>query len=113
MRHRFTKVLLGLVLFTTLSATATVTAKSVNSDKSADSSNVRVTYSRTGLLPAFGGAFMPGHTREPMPATTATTTSHARDDNPPPAGPNPAVPLGADGDPSHAQWVMPACFTPG
>ena len=44
MRHRFTKVLLGLLLFTTLAGTSTVTAKSVQSDKSTASYNVGVVY---------------------------------------------------------------------
>ena len=47
MRHRFTKVLLGLVLFTMLAGTATVAARS---HKSTASYNVGIVYSRTGLL---------------------------------------------------------------
>src|SRR4051812_32643027 len=57
MRYRFTKVLLGLALFTTLAGTATVAAQS---HKSAASYNVGVVYSRTGLLAAYGGEYIQG-----------------------------------------------------
>jgi branched-chain amino acid transport system substrate-binding protein len=57
MRHRFTKVLLGLVLFTMLAGTATVTARS---DKSTASYNVGIVYSRTGLLSAYGAEYVQG-----------------------------------------------------
>ena len=58
MRHRFAKVLLGLVLFTTLAGTATVAARSHHS--SAGSYNVGVIYSRTGLLSAYGAEELEG-----------------------------------------------------
>src|SRR3954470_17208796 len=57
MRHRFTKVLLGLVLFTMLAGTATVAARS---GKSTASYNVGIVYSRTGLLAAYGGEYIEG-----------------------------------------------------
>jgi branched-chain amino acid transport system substrate-binding protein len=57
MRHRFTKVLLGLVLFTMLAGTATVAARS---DKSTASYNVGIVYSRTGLLSAYGAEYIQG-----------------------------------------------------
>lgn len=57
MRHRFTYVLLGLVLFTTLAGTATVAARS---GKSTASYNVGVIYSRTGLLSAYGAEYIEG-----------------------------------------------------
>ena len=57
MRHRFTKVLLGLVLFTMLAGTATVAAKS---HKAAASYNVGIVYSRTGLLAAYGAEYIEG-----------------------------------------------------
>jgi branched-chain amino acid transport system substrate-binding protein len=57
MRHRFTKVLLGLVLFTMLAGTATVAARS---QKSAASYNVGIVYSRTGLLSAYGAEYIQG-----------------------------------------------------
>src|SRR3954449_8598993 len=57
MRHRFTKVLLGLVLFTMLAGTATVAAKS---GRSTASYNVGIVYSRTGLLSAYGGEYIEG-----------------------------------------------------
>jgi branched-chain amino acid transport system substrate-binding protein len=57
MRHRFTKVLLGLVVFTMLGGTATVAAKS---HKSSASYNVGVVYSRTGLLSAYGAEYVQG-----------------------------------------------------
>jgi branched-chain amino acid transport system substrate-binding protein len=57
MRHRFTKVLLGLVLFTMLAGTATVAARS---GKSTASYNVGIVYSRTGLLSAYGAEYVQG-----------------------------------------------------
>src|SRR5947199_5693229 len=57
MRHRFTKVLLGLVLFTMLAGTATVAARSHHSTASY---NVGIVYSRTGLLAAYGGEYVEG-----------------------------------------------------
>jgi branched-chain amino acid transport system substrate-binding protein len=57
MRHRFTKVLLGLVLFTMLAGTATVAARS---GKSTASYNVGIVYSRTGLLAAYGAEYIEG-----------------------------------------------------
>jgi branched-chain amino acid transport system substrate-binding protein len=57
MRHRFTKVLLGLVLFTMLAGTATVAARS---HKSTASYNVGIVYSRTGLLAAYGAEYIEG-----------------------------------------------------
>jgi branched-chain amino acid transport system substrate-binding protein len=57
MRHRFTKVLLGLVLFTMLAGTATVAAKS---NKASASYNVGIVYSRTGLLAAYGAEYVEG-----------------------------------------------------
>jgi branched-chain amino acid transport system substrate-binding protein len=58
MRHRFTKVLLGAALFMLLGGTATVAARSHGS--TANSYNVGVVYSRTGLLSAYGGEFIQG-----------------------------------------------------
>jgi branched-chain amino acid transport system substrate-binding protein len=58
MRHRFTKVLLGAALFMLLGGTATVAARSHGS--AANSYNVGVVYSRTGLLSAYGGEFIQG-----------------------------------------------------
>jgi branched-chain amino acid transport system substrate-binding protein len=57
MRHRFTKVLLGLVAFTMLAGTATVAAKS---HKATASYNVGIVYSRTGLLAAYGAEYIEG-----------------------------------------------------
>jgi branched-chain amino acid transport system substrate-binding protein len=57
MRHRFTYVLLGLVLFATLGGTATVAARS---GKSTASYNVGIVYSRTGLLAAYGAEYIEG-----------------------------------------------------
>jgi branched-chain amino acid transport system substrate-binding protein len=57
MLHRFTKVLLGLVLFTTLAGTATVAARS---HKPTASYNVGIVYSRTGLLSAYGAEYIQG-----------------------------------------------------
>src|SRR5256884_7933304 len=57
MRHRFTKVLLGLVLFTMLAGTATVAARS---HRSTASYNVGIVYSRTGLVSAYGGEYIEG-----------------------------------------------------
>ncbi len=58
MRHRFTKVLLGLALFTLLAGTATVAARSHSS--SAGSYNVGFIYPRTGLLGAYGAEEIEG-----------------------------------------------------
>lgn len=57
MRHRFTKVLLGLVLFTLLGGTATVAARSHHSTASY---NVGFVYPRTGLLGAYGAEELEG-----------------------------------------------------
>jgi branched-chain amino acid transport system substrate-binding protein len=57
MRYRFTKVLLGLVLFTMLAGTATVAARS---HKATASYNVGIVYSRTGLLSAYGAEYIQG-----------------------------------------------------
>ena len=57
MRHRFIKVLLGLVLFTMLAGTATVAAKS---HRASASYNVGIVYSRTGLLAAYGAEYIQG-----------------------------------------------------
>jgi branched-chain amino acid transport system substrate-binding protein len=58
MRHRFTKVLLGLVLFTLLAGTATVAAKS--RAHAAGSYNIGFIYPRTGLLGAYGAEEIQG-----------------------------------------------------
>jgi branched-chain amino acid transport system substrate-binding protein len=81
MRHRFTKVLLGLVLFTTLAGTATVTARSVKSDKSTASYNVGVVYSRTGLLSAYGAEFIQGVKLGLKYATNGTNKVNGKDIN--------------------------------
>ena len=81
MRHRFTKVLLGLVLFTTLAGTATVTAKSVKSDKATASYNVGVIYSRTGLLSAYGAEFIQGVKLGLKYATNGTNKVNGKDIN--------------------------------
>src|SRR3954451_12698092 len=57
MRHRFTKVLLGLTLFTLLGGTATVAARSHHSTASY---NVGIVYSRTGLLASYGAQYVEG-----------------------------------------------------
>jgi branched-chain amino acid transport system substrate-binding protein len=58
MRHRFTKVLLGVSLFVLLGGTATVAARSQHS--SAGSYKVGMIYSRTGLLSAYGAEELEG-----------------------------------------------------
>ena len=57
MRHRFTRVLLGVALSALLGGTATVAARS---HRSAASYNVGVVYSRTGLLAAYGAEYVEG-----------------------------------------------------
>ena len=57
MRHRFTKVLLGVALFMLLGGTATVAARSHQSEASY---NVGIVYSRTGLLAAYGAEYVEG-----------------------------------------------------
>jgi branched-chain amino acid transport system substrate-binding protein len=78
MRHRFTKVLLGLVLFTTLAGTATVAARS---HKSTASYNVGVVYSRTGLLSAYGAEFVQGLKLGLKYATNGTNKVNGKDIN--------------------------------
>jgi branched-chain amino acid transport system substrate-binding protein len=78
MRHRFTKVLLGLVLFTTLAGTATVAARS---EKSTASYNVGVVYSRTGLLSAYGAEFVQGVKLGLKYATNGTNKVNGKDIN--------------------------------
>jgi branched-chain amino acid transport system substrate-binding protein len=78
MRHRFTKVLLGLVLFTTLAGTATVAARS---EKSTASYNVGVVYSRTGLLSAYGAEFIQGVKLGLKYATNGTNKVNGKDIN--------------------------------
>jgi branched-chain amino acid transport system substrate-binding protein len=58
MRHRFTHVLIGLVLFTMLAGTATVAAKSQK--RGASSYNIGFIYPRTGLLGAYGAEEIQG-----------------------------------------------------
>jgi branched-chain amino acid transport system substrate-binding protein len=57
MRHRFTKVLLGVAFFMLLGGTATVAAQSHHSTASY---NVGIVYSRTGLLAAYGAEYIEG-----------------------------------------------------
>lgn len=57
MRHRFTRVLLGLLLFSLLAGTATVAARSQHATASY---NVGIVYSRTGLLAAYGAEYIEG-----------------------------------------------------
>jgi branched-chain amino acid transport system substrate-binding protein len=57
MRHRFTKVLLGVAFFMLLGGTATVAARSHHSTASY---NVGIVYSRTGLLSAYGAEEVEG-----------------------------------------------------
>jgi branched-chain amino acid transport system substrate-binding protein len=57
MRHRVTKVFVGLALFTLLGGTATVAAQSQHSTASYD---VGIVYSRTGLLAAYGAEYIEG-----------------------------------------------------
>jgi branched-chain amino acid transport system substrate-binding protein len=78
MRHRFTKVLLGLVLFTMLAGTATVTARS---DKSTASYNVGIVYSRTGLLAAYGAEYIQGLKLGLKYATNGTNQVNGKDIN--------------------------------
>jgi branched-chain amino acid transport system substrate-binding protein len=78
MRHRFTKVLLGLVLFTTLAGTATVAARS---DKSTASYNVGIVYSRTGLLAAYGAEYIQGLKLGLKYATKGTNKVNGKDIN--------------------------------
>jgi branched-chain amino acid transport system substrate-binding protein len=58
MRHRFTKVLLGVTFFMLLGGTATVAARSQHT--AASSYNVGIVYSRTGLLAAYGAEYVEG-----------------------------------------------------
>src|SRR6476659_1642674 len=58
MRHRFTHVLIGLVLFTMLAGTATVAAKSHS--RAASSYDIGFIYPRTGLLGAYGAEEIQG-----------------------------------------------------
>jgi branched-chain amino acid transport system substrate-binding protein len=57
MRHRFTKVLLGVALFTLLAGTATVAARSQHATSSY---SVGFIYPRTGLLGAYGAEELEG-----------------------------------------------------
>lgn len=57
MRHRFTKVLLGVALFTLLAGTATVAARSHHATSSY---SVGFIYPRTGLLGAYGAEELEG-----------------------------------------------------
>jgi branched-chain amino acid transport system substrate-binding protein len=78
MRHRFTKVLLGLVLFTMLAGTATVAARS---HKSTASYNVGIVYSRTGLLAAYGAEYIEGLKLGLKYATNGTNKVNGKDIN--------------------------------
>jgi branched-chain amino acid transport system substrate-binding protein len=78
MRHRFTKVLLGLVLFTMLAGTATVAARS---HKSTASYNVGIVYSRTGLLAAYGAEYVQGLKLGLKYATKGTNKVNGKDIN--------------------------------
>jgi branched-chain amino acid transport system substrate-binding protein len=78
MRHRFTKVLLGLVLFTMLAGTATVAARS---HRSTASYNVGIVYSRTGLLSAYGGEYIQGLKLGLKYATKGTNKVNGKDIN--------------------------------
>jgi branched-chain amino acid transport system substrate-binding protein len=78
MRHRFTKVLLGLVLFTMLAGTATVAARS---HKSTASYNVGIVYSRTGLLAAYGAEYVQGLKLGLKYATNGTNKVNGKDIN--------------------------------
>jgi branched-chain amino acid transport system substrate-binding protein len=78
MRHRFTKVLLGLVLFTMLAGTATVAARS---HKSTASYNVGIVYSRTGLLAAYGAEYIQGLKLGLKYATNGTNKVNGKDIN--------------------------------
>src|SRR6476659_11264255 len=76
MRHRFTKVLCGLVLFTMLAGTATVAAKS---SRSTASYNVGIVYSRTGLLSAYGAEYVQGLKLGLQYATGGTNKVNGKD----------------------------------
>jgi branched-chain amino acid transport system substrate-binding protein len=78
MRHRFTKVLLGLVLFTMLAGTATVAARS---HRSTASYNVGIVYSRTGLLAAYGAEYIEGLKLGLKYATNGTNKVNGKDIN--------------------------------
>ena len=78
MRHRFTKVLLGLVLFATLAGTTTVAARS---HKAAASYNVGIIYSRTGLLSAYGAEYIEGLKLGLKYATNGTNKVNGKDIN--------------------------------
>src|SRR5207248_57652 len=78
MRHRFTKVLLGLVLFTMIAGTATVAARS---HRSTASYNVGIVYSRTGLLSAYGGEYIEGLKLGLKYATKGTNKVNGKDLN--------------------------------
>src|SRR6478735_1570510 len=78
MRHRFTKVLFGLVLFTMLAGTATVAAKS---SRSTASYNVGIVYSRTGLLSAYGAEYVQGLKLCLQYATGGTNKVNGKDIN--------------------------------
>ncbi len=57
MRHRFTKVVLGVALFTLLAGTATVAARSHHASASY---NIGFIYPRTGILGAYGAEELEG-----------------------------------------------------
>jgi branched-chain amino acid transport system substrate-binding protein len=78
MRHRFTKVLLGLVLFTMLAGTTTVAARS---HRSTASYNVGIVYSRTGLLAAYGAEYIQGLRYGLQYATNGTNKVNGKDLN--------------------------------
>jgi branched-chain amino acid transport system substrate-binding protein len=78
MRHRFTKVLLGLVLFTMLAGTTTVAARS---HRSTASYNVGIVYSRTGLLSAYGAEYVQGLKLGLQYATGGTNKVNGKDIN--------------------------------
>jgi branched-chain amino acid transport system substrate-binding protein len=78
MRHRFTKVLLGVVLFTMLAGTATVAARS---HRSTASYNVGIVYSRTGLLAAYGAEYVQGLRYGLQYATNGTNKVNGKDIN--------------------------------
>src|SRR3954466_5121756 len=78
MRHRFTKVLLGLVLFTMLAGTTTVAARS---HKSTASYNVGIVYSRTGLLSAYGAEYIQGLKLGLQYATNGSNKVNGKDIN--------------------------------
>src|SRR3954469_24937710 len=78
MRHRFTTVLLGLVLVTMLAGTSTVAARS---HKSTASYNVGIVYSRTGLLSAYGAEYIQGLKLGLRYATGGTNKVNGKDIN--------------------------------